>query len=115
MLMKLSRSEFQIIAKCIGVSVAIAASIPIILWIFGIFAGGAGGSDLVAGAVVVSIVVVIASVLLLPWRLFFDWSFLYSNWAWFAAADCLIIGFMFGLWGVRRRRRANAPVSDNPF
>jgi peptidoglycan/LPS O-acetylase OafA/YrhL len=92
---------------------------PIILWIFSKLAGGAGGSDLVSGVLIVSLAVLIASAFLLPWRLFFDWSFLYDHWAWFAAVDFLIIGLLCGLWAVRRQRRANlqqkSATSENPF
>src|SRR5271170_8068618 len=106
--MKLSRSEFQIIATYVGVSAVIATSIPIVLWIFGELSGGAGGgSNLMSGFVIAFVAMLIASALLLPWRLFVGWSFLYDHWAWFAAADCLIIGMICGLLAVRRRRRAN--------
>jgi hypothetical protein len=42
--MNLSSSEFHVITKYVGVSAAIAALMPIILWIFSKLAGGAGGS-----------------------------------------------------------------------
>ena len=115
--MPLERSEFKILAKSVVISAAIAASIPFILWVSSQVAKGAGGPDGLSspGTVIMFFVVLTLGALILPWRPFFSWGFLYSHWAWFAAADCLIIGLICGLWAVRRQRRANAPTTDNPF
>jgi hypothetical protein len=119
--MHLERSELKLLAKSVIISGAIAASIPFILWLSSQVAKGAGGPDGLSspGAVIMFFVVLALGTLVLPWRPFFGWGFLYSNWAWFAAADCLIIGLICGLWAVRRQRRDNLPqnsaTSENPF
>src|SRR5271163_2188229 len=119
--MKLERIEFKILAKAVGISAGVAASIPIILWVTGQVAKGAGGPDGLSspGAAIMIFLVLALGVLVVAWRPFFEWGFLYSHWVWFAATDCLIIGMICGLWAVRRQRRAklqqNAGASVNPF
>jgi len=119
--MKLERNEFKTLAKAVGISAGVAAAIPIIIWVTGQVGRGAGGPDGLSspGAVIMIVLALALGVLIVPWRPFFGWGFLYSHWVWFAGTDCLILGMIGGLWSVRRQRRAklqpDADTSENPF
>jgi hypothetical protein len=102
-------------SKIQTVTISATAAIPIVWLILKII----GSIVPVLGMLLLLFAALVLWVIAIPWLASFDVGFIRENWAWFSAADCVIVGSGWGIWAVYKYRRANprdeAAPSENPF